>query len=134
MMDEKSVKERIRKYRKRSRLSQKEMADRLGISRTAYIALETGETRLFNANLQKIAGETGTSLEELVLGYHPVKDAATALEETRERFDERLKTLTEDYERRLREKDRNIELLNRLVKSHEDDLKTKDSIISMLQK
>lgn len=134
MIDEKSVKTRIKASRTGLHLSQKEMAERLGISRTAYIALESGHTHIINDNLRKIARETGISIEELVLGYHPEEDASSLLQQAQQRFSRQMKALTEDYERRLREKENSIVLLNRLVKSQEDDLKTKDSIISMLQK
>ncbi|MBQ4189083.1 MAG: helix-turn-helix transcriptional regulator, partial [Bacteroidales bacterium] len=43
-MDEKTVKQRIKAYRKQSKLSQKEIADQIGISRNAYIGIENGDT------------------------------------------------------------------------------------------
>ena len=133
-MDEKTVKQRIKAYRKQSKLSQKEIADQIGISRNAYIGIENGDTRIFNEKLQKIAEVTDTTIEKLVLGYEPVENAEYKLGEAKMDFDEKYRRLQEDYEARIREKDDTIALLKKLVDSLQESLKSKDSIIALLQK
>ena len=70
-MDNNSVKENIARIRKASGISQTEMAERLGMSRTAYRNLEKGDTRLISETMEKIAAVLDRTPEELVLGYEP---------------------------------------------------------------
>ena len=133
-MDEKTVKQRIKAYRKESKLSQKEIADKIGISRNAYIGIENGDTRIFNEKLQKIAELTDTTIEKLVLGYEPVENADIKLGEAKSEFNERFRTMQLDYEARIKEKDDTIALLKKLVDSLQESLRSKDSIIALLQK
>lgn len=133
-MDEKQIKESIRRCREESGLTQKEIAQKIGISRNAYADLENGGTRIFNEHLEKIASETSRSVEELVFGFTPVEDASKKLEEDRLQFDSRMKATVEEYERRLSEKDMLIEVLQKLVAQLELDCKNKDAIIHMSQK
>ena len=133
-MDEKTVKQRIKAYRKESKLSQKEIADKIGISRNAYIGIENGDTRIFNEKLQKIAELTDTTIEKLVLGYEPIENAEYKLGEAKTEFDQKYRHLKEEYETRIREKDDTIALLKKLVDSLQESLKSKDSIIALLQK
>jgi len=70
-MDNNSVKKNLRNSRKEKRLTQKEMAEKMGISRTAYRNLEEGDTKLLSDHIGQFARILGKSEEELVLGYHP---------------------------------------------------------------
>ena len=70
-MDNDSVKDNIRNFRKIYKLTQSEMADKLGISRTAYRNIESGETRLISENVSRIADILHIRTEDLVLGYSP---------------------------------------------------------------
>ena len=74
-MDNISIKNNIRKIRKARRLTQEEMALRLGISLTAYRDLEKGATSIMNGNLTRIATLLDTSAEEIILGYRPAQQA-----------------------------------------------------------
>ena len=133
-MDERTVKQRIKAYRKESKLSQKELADKIGISRNAYIGIENGNTHIFNEKLQKIAELTDTTVEKIVLGYEPVENADTKLGEIRSELEEKYAKMQNEYEYKIKEKDNTISLLKELVNSLQDSLRTKDSIIAMLQK
>ena len=83
-MDNKSIKQNIRKIRKSRKLTQEEMAYRLGISLTAYRDLEKGETSVINANLIKVASLLDTTTEELVLGYCPAQLDGPGVEDIKE--------------------------------------------------
>ena len=122
-MDNSSIKDNIRKIRKKHCLTQEEMAHRLGISLTAYRDLETGRTSVVSGHLIKIADLLETSTEEIVLGYTPVRMPA-----------ERLNEIREEYNSRISELEKEIEYLKKLVKNLEDTIQTKNQIIEMLRK
>lgn len=108
-MDNSSVKKNIRESRRKSRLSQQEMADRLGMSRNAYRDIEQGKTKLINGNLEQIAMITGTSTERLILGFSKESQAQSTLAETVRTLEARIAALEE----KLREKDELIDILKR---------------------
>ena len=66
-MDNTTIKDNIRRIRKTRKLTQEEMALRLGISITAYRDLEKGNTSILNSNVYKIADLLDTPAEEIVL-------------------------------------------------------------------
>lgn len=122
-MDNTSIKDNIRKIRKRHCLTQEEMAHRLGISLTAYRDLETGKTSVVSGHLKRIAELLDTSTEEIVLGYMPVRIPA-----------DRLNDMKEEYSSHISELEKEIEYLKKLVRNLEDTIQTKNQIIEMLQK
>ena len=99
------------------------MADRLGISLTAYRDFEKGGTSILHGNLMKIASLLDTSAEELVLGYRPVQIEGASLEEVQEEYSGKIQVL-----------EKRVSDLEKLVESHEETLRSKNEIISMLKK
>lgn len=122
-MDNSFIKTNIRKKRKSRKLTQEEMALRLGMSLTSYRDLEKGDTAVMNSNLQRVADLLETTTEELVLGYRPMQMNGPALEDVRKEYGNRISVL-----------EKRIEDLERLVSSHEETIRTKNEIISMLRK
>ena len=122
-MDNTSIKENIRKFRKERKMTQEEMAHLLGISVTAYRDLERGNTSIMNAHVLKIAELLETSTEELVLGYRPVQMPGKKLEEMQAEYSEKITALETE-----------IEYLRKLVKSLEEAIAAKNQVIEMLQK
>ena len=122
-MDNTSIKENIRKFRKERKMTQEEMAHLLGISVTAYRDLERGNTSIMNAHVLRIAELLDTSTEELVLGYRPVQMPGKKLEEMQIEYSEKITALETE-----------IEYLRKLVKSLEEALDAKNQVIEMLQK
>ena len=122
-MDNTSIKENIRKFRKERKMTQEEMAHLLGISVTAYRDLERGNTSIMNAHVLKIAELLETSTEELVLGYRPVQMPGKKLEEMQAEYSEKITALETE-----------IEYLRKLVKSIEEAIAAKNQVIEMLQK
>ena len=122
-MDNTSIKKNIRTRRKARRYTQEEMADKMGMSLTAYRDLEKGDTSIVNTNLLKIAMLLDTTSEELVLGYRPVQMEGPDLEDVREEYSGRVAIL-----------ERRIADLEKLVQSLEETIATKNEIITMLKK
>ena len=122
-MDNTSIKENIRKFRKERKMTQEEIADMLGISITAYRDLERGSTSIMNGHFLRMAELFDTSTEELVLGYRPAQLPGKKLEEMQAEYAVRIENLEKENE-----------YLRKLVKSLEETIATKTQIIEMLQK
>ena len=122
-MDNTSIKQNIRNIRKSRKLTQEEMAFRLGMSLTAYRDLEKGETSIVNTHLLKIAELLDTTTEELVLGYRPLQMEGPGVADLKEEYGGRVNIL-----------EKRIHDLEKLVNSLEETISTKNEIISMLKK
>ena len=122
-MDNLTIKDNIRRIRKSQRITQEEMAHRLGISLTAYRDLEKGSTSMMNANVARIALLLNTSIEELLLGYRPVQMPERILKEEQEKYGNHIDTMK-----------KRIDDLEKLVKSLQETIETKNEIIGMLKK
>ena len=117
-MDNHSIKDNIRRIRKNRKLTQEDVALRLGISLTAYRDLERGNTAMMNGNIQRLAEEFETSPEEIVLGYKPSQQAVKILEEMTGRYQSRVTLL-----------EKQVEDLEKLVKTLEETIASKNEII-----
>ena len=121
-MDNISIKENICRIRKQLGLTQEETAHRLGISLTAYRDLEKGSTSIINSNIYKMAEITGTSTEELVLGYSPTPNINN------------VKEMQIEYGNRINSLQARISDLEKIISLQEDTIESKNEIISMLKK
>ena len=117
-MDNNSIKDNIRRIRKNRKLTQEDVALRLGISLTAYRDLERGSTNIVNGNISKLAEEFDTSAEEIVLGYKPSRQASKTLEEVTGRYQSKVSLL-----------EKQVEDLEKLEKSLEETILSKNEII-----
>ena len=122
-MDNNSIKKNIMNIRKSRKLTQEEMAHKLGISLTAYRDLEKGSTNVMNSNVIKMAHLLDTSTEELILGYKPAQTEGYTLEDIRQEYGAKITNLQ-----------RRIDDLEKLLSSQEENIKSKNEIISMLKK
>ena len=90
---------RIRETRKKTGLSQRAMAEKLGVGHNCYANFERGDTRLFNRCLYRLAEYLEVSPEEILFGPRPdpemLEDLA-ALEEFK-------RQIVQEYESRLAE-------------------------------
>ena len=121
-MDNTSIKKNIRSIRKARKDTQEEMADKMGMSLTAYRDLEKGETSIVNTNLRKVARLLDTTTEELVLGYRPIQMDGPGLEDIKEEYTGRISAL-----------EKRIADLERLVRTLEETVAAKNEIITMLK-
>ena len=117
-MDNNTIKDNIRRIRKTRKMTQEDVAHRLGISLTAYRDLERGNTNIVNGNLSRLAEEFETSTEELVLGYKPSQQASRTLEEVKGKYQSKVTLL-----------EKQVENLEKLVKTLEETIASKNEII-----
>ena len=139
-MDNDSVKDNIRNFRKIYKLTQSEMADKLGLSRTAYRNIESGETRLISENVSRIADILHIRTEDLVLGYSPEPgqkeknrrpgSISAQLAEMKRAHEKE----TEEMSSEIIRLKKDLQYLTRRIEDLEELLKTKDEIISMMKK
>lgn len=122
-MDNTTIKKNIRNVRKSMKVTQEEMAHRMGMSLTAYRDLEKGDTAIVNTNLKKVAMLLDTTSEELVLGYRPVQMQGPGLKDVRNEYCSRISVL----ENRVAE-------LEKIVLLLEETVSAKNEIISILKK
>lgn len=122
-MDNNSIRKNIRQVRESHKITQEEMAHKLGISLTTYRDLEKGRTSVMNGNVMKMADLLETSAEELILGYRPVQSVGFTLEDVKQEYGVRITSL-----------ERRIIDLEKLLSSQEENIKSKNEIISMLKK
>lgn len=132
-MNTDSAKGNILKLRKEAGLSQEDMAEKMGISRTAYRNIESGKTRLISRHAEDMASIFGISAEELLFGNTGSSPADT-LSDIKARYDTRIRDMESGYneeEARLRSK---IKLLEEYIVTLKETVRTKDEVIGMLRK
>lgn len=132
-MNTDSAKGNILKRRKEAGLSQEEMAEKIGISRTAYRNIETGKTRLISRHAENMASILGVSTEELLFG-NSRNSATDTLSDIKARYDTRIKDMESGHteeEARLRSQ---IKFLEEYIAALKETVRTKDEVIGMLKK
>jgi transcriptional regulator with XRE-family HTH domain len=132
LMDEITIRENLKRARVSSGLTQTEMAERIGISVTAYQKIESGRTRILNTNYSKCAEVLGVSLSELVNGFVPVRDAAAVIEDVRESYGLKMRVQESGYLNEVQNKDREIGRLKDVIKDKEDTIATQKLLIDQL--
>lgn len=133
-MDNSSVKKNVLDLRERLGYSQEEMAEQLKVSRNTYRNIEKGRTKLISPNVMKIAELANISVEELVLGYMPVKDKTIALQDEREKWNAKLRSTRDELNAQIEALRNENEILKKALKLAEDSVQTKDDMIAMLEK
>lgn len=133
-MNNYSVKKNISQKRKASGISQTEMADKLGLSRTAYRNIEMGDTRLISDKVEDIARLLDVTAEELVLGYKPSENMAMRFNDIEHEFEEERSAIIRQYESEMKRLENTIDTLNSYITALKDTLLTKDEMIAMLKK
>lgn len=133
-MNNDTVKKNLENIRLNRKLSQEEMANVLGVARNTYRNIEKGRTKLISDTVMKVAEWAEITPEEVVLGYVPIDDKDSVLKETRERLNERIRVLTEEYEAKLERQRTEIDLLRELIKEKDDNIRTLKSWVAILEK
>lgn len=134
MIDDNTIKKHIFLQRERCGISQKEMAERLGMDRTTYRNIEKGNTRLVSPHIDQIARNLGSSPEELVLGYKPNPELESALEEYRTTYKDRYQNLINEYEKKISTLTNEINTLKTLNQALSARIADKEEMIAMLKR
>ena len=129
---EKELRDNISRIRQEKNISQKEMAEKLGISRASYISMEKGKTRLLNENVEKFAEINDVSPSELVLGYHISEDVHT-LQQAQADYGRKRQELIDSYEGRIDKLNKEIDSLRLQIADLRDSIDTKNDVISLLR-
>lgn len=111
-MDERSLKDNLRRIRESLGMTQEEFAQELGMDASTYWRLEEGSTRLVSKYLYVIADFARITLADIMAGRNLTRILEEA-EDTREK----LESQREYYEAKLSERDATIANLNRLIDS-----------------
>lgn len=96
-MVRKEILARIKTLRESKGLSQRELADELGIGRTTYLNFETGKTRLFSKTLSACADYFQVDEEYILFGEAINSDILHDIED----FESKRLALINEYENRL---------------------------------
>lgn len=133
-MARKETLERIKNLRESKGLSQREIADELGIGRTTYLNFEKGKTKLYSKNLTSLARYFDVSEEYLLFGeainsdlLHDVEDFENKRLALINEYEDRLNTLNE----KLSEANKTIEENKQIIQSL---TKTNQFLLSRLNK
>ena len=133
-MDNISVKKNIAGIRIRKGLSQEAAAEKMGISRTAYRNIESGDTRLISDSIGKMAEVFGVSVEEILLGYEPVREDSDLLKDMKMRYGEKIRTIETGHADETGRLNAQIKILQEFIEALQETVRTKDEVIAMLRK
>lgn len=134
-MDNESIKKNLLKVRLEHNMSQEDMAEVLGVARNTYRSIEKGSTKLISDTVMKVADWAGMEPEEIVLGYMPSEEKGSQkLKDVRERFNLRVKTITDEYENRLELLRKENDMFKDLLKEKDENIRTLRSMVALLEK
>lgn len=122
----------FKRIRLQMNLTQEEMADRVGISRTAYVKLENGSTRIVTESVLGFASATGIPLATIITECFP-EEKGNSLGDA-DGYEEKIRALVDDYERRLEHKDGILAEKQRLIDSLHETIRVQKQMISMYER
>ena len=112
-------------------ITQEEMADRIGISRTAYVKLENGSTHIVTESVLGFASATGIPLTTIIGECFP-EEAGDSLRDNGG-YEEKIRALTDEYERKLEHKDGILAEKQKLIDSLHETIRVQKQMISMYE-
>jgi hypothetical protein len=82
----------------------------------------------------ELAPLLGVSLEELLLGYEPDRDASLRLNEAVAEYDAQYRRMQEEFTGKLEERSSEVATLQDLVETQKATIRMQDEIIAMLKR
>lgn len=131
-MNPTQIKKNISDARNALNLTQAEMAEKIGISRQAYLNLENGKTSPINKQITKMAESCGITEEKILFGYSYAEMESSQLRET-ETLKERILDLEEEKYRETADLKMRVEDLSELLASERQHVRTQAALISEQQ-
>jgi len=122
---------KIKELRDKAGLTQKELAESIGISTRALISLEAKED-LVNKHLPEIAKVTGFPEFEL-MGYELPEDIQTATRKLRDAYDARYQSKVDEYEDKIKKMSEKLDLQDGIIKSQEKAISSLEKLNKMLE-
>ena len=127
-MSDKKVKENIAEVRNSMKLTQAEMAHKIGISRQAYINLEHGKTSVINKQITKMAERCGLPEEKILFGYSMEELSSSMLQESEE-VKEQLKAVIKEKDGEIEDLKEKLDILTQLLFSERQNNRTQHQLI-----
>ena len=134
-MDNNSIIFNIRHYRNLRGMSQRELSESSGINLKTLQRYESRETPILKDDAAwLLSGALKISVEELLLGYKPSRDAAKEVQENKQNYEAALAGERAAFEEKLRQKDKEISLLEKNIEDLRSTVDRDDQIIKMYKK
>ncbi|MBP5173140.1 MAG: helix-turn-helix transcriptional regulator [Bacteroidales bacterium] len=127
-MGKKKVEKNIAEVRNSLKLTQAEMAKKIGISRQAYINLEHGKTSVINKQITKMAESCGLPEEKILFGYSVEELSSNMLRES-EAHKEQLNAVIREKDDEIEVLKEKLDILTQLIFSERQTVKTQIQLI-----
>ena len=131
-MSNKKVKKNIAEVRNSMKLTQAEMAKKIGISRQAYINLESGKTAVINKQITKMAESCGLPEEKILFGYSVDELSSNMLHES-ESHKEQLAAVIKEKDEAIEVLKEKLDILTQLIFAERQTVKTQIQLIDEMK-
>ncbi|MBO4466309.1 MAG: helix-turn-helix transcriptional regulator [Bacteroidales bacterium] len=131
-MSNKKVKKNIAEVRNSMKLTQAEMAKKIGISRQAYINLESGKTSVINKQITKMAERCGLPEEKILFGYSVEELSSNMLHES-EAHKEQLNTVIKEKDDEIEALKEKLDILTQLIFAERQTVKTQIQLVDEMK-
>ena len=131
-MSNKKVKKNIAEVRNSMKLTQAEMAKKIGISRQAYINLESGKTSVINKQITKMAESCGLPEEKILFGYS-VDELSSSLLHESEAHKEQLSAVIKEKDEQIEVLKEKLDILTQLIFAERQTVKTQIMLIDEMK-
>ena len=131
-MSNKKVKKNIAEVRNSMKLTQAEMAKKIGISRQAYINLEHGKTSPINKQITRMAERCGLPEEKILFGYSVEELSSSMLRES-EAHKEQLNAVIKEKDEVIEVLKEKLDILTQLIFAERQTVKTQIQLIDEMK-
>ena len=131
-MSKKKVEKNIAEVRNSMKLTQAEMAKKIGISRQAYINLEHGKTSVINKQITKMAERCGLPEEKILFGYS-VEELSSSMLRENEAHKEQLSAVIKEKDEQIEVLKEKLDILTQLIFAERQTVKTQIQLIDEMK-
>ena len=132
-MTDEDIKRSIRLKREELGMTQKELAERLGIDRNTFRSLETGGKRMLNAHLYSIAEIFGMDVLDLIGSGTSSGGGTQVFSDVTAKYESRLMDERRSYDEKLRVMGDRLRHAEELVQMLRQQVQDKEDIINLLR-
>ncbi|MFA7116166.1 MAG: helix-turn-helix transcriptional regulator [Bacteroidales bacterium] len=125
-MNNKSIKQTIKKLRLSKKLSQSEMAKMMNISQTSYNKLEKGDTSLISHRIYQISQVLGIPVQDIIIGSNNEEELNSKLNDLKQKMIKENNLKSKELKDLIYEKEETIENLKETIRD-------KNEIIGLLR-